>query len=75
MPRENGLSNQELRDLLMETLTQLADVASIVADLANMGTRQEKPNVRHVADAREAVKKINALLASLSKPPASPASS
>jgi len=33
--------------------------------LANMGTRQEKPNVRHVADAREALKKINALLASL----------
>jgi hypothetical protein len=65
MAEENELSNPELRHLLTETLSRLADVASIVADLANMGTRQEKPNVRHVADAREALKKINALLASL----------
>jgi hypothetical protein len=69
MAQENELSNQELRHLLTETLGRLADVANIVADLTNMGTRQEKPNVRHVADAREAVKKIHALLASLTVPP------
>jgi hypothetical protein len=72
MAQEKALSNQELRDVLAETLGLLANVAGIVSDLATMGARHETPNVRHVADAREAVKKIGVLLATLGEPPASP---
>jgi hypothetical protein len=61
----NHLSNQELRNLLAETLGLLADVTNLVSQLAMMGARHESPNVRHVTDSREALKKINTLLASL----------